>query len=136
MSLADNLGVPVHVIYSRPGKPCVVSFGREQQGIRCEFIIAAAAEAGSSQASMSPQWNATQIRQPPVRNGESMTLGADATGIGWGSDGGMSPARTTRTRDEEPQQEEDLYGEQMQVDEEEEEVPPTQQERYQGIFDF
>ena len=60
-----------------------------------------------------------------------MTLGAEEdAGVGWGDDGGMSPARTTRTRDEE----EDLYGEQMQVDEEEE-VPPTQQERYHGIFD-
>jgi len=61
-----------------------------------------------------------------------MTLGADDAGIGWGDDGVMSPARSTRTRDE--QEEEDLYGEQMQVDEEE--VPPTQQERYQGLFDF
>lgn len=52
-------------------------------------------------------------------------------GVGWGMERGMSPARTTRTRDEE----EDLYGEPMQVEEEEEEVPPTQQERYQGIFD-
>ena len=120
-------------MYSRPGKPCVVSFGREQQGIICEFIIAAAAEAGSSQASVPPQWNTTQARQPSVQNGESMTLGADDAGIGWGDDGVMSPARSTRTRDE--QEEEDLYGEQMQVDEEEE-VPPTQQERYQGIFDF
>jgi len=64
-----------------------------------------------------------------------MTLGVEDAGIGWGDDGGMSPARTTRTREEEEHEEEDLYGEQMLVDEEEE-VPPTQQERYQGIFDF
>ena len=121
-------------MYSRPGKPCVVSFGREQQGIICEFIIAAAAEAGSSQASVPTQWNTAQVRQPSVQNGESVTLGAEDAGIGWGDDGGMSPARTTRTRDEQEEEEEDLYGEQMQVDEEE--VPPTQQERYQGIFDF
>jgi hypothetical protein len=52
-------------------------------------------------------------------------------GIGWGSERGMSPARTAQTRD----QEEDLYRGQMDLDDEEEEVPPTQQERYQGIFD-
>jgi hypothetical protein len=50
--------------------------------------------------------------------------------MGWGADGGMTPARTTREEEEE----DDLYGDPMQVDEEEE-VPPTQQERYQGIFD-
>jgi hypothetical protein len=50
----------------------------------------------------------------------------DEDGVGWGMDGGMSPTRTTM-RDEE-----DLYGEPTQEDEE---VPPTQQERYQGIFD-
>ena len=90
---------------------------------------------GSSQASVSPQWHSTPIRQPSVQNGESMTLGVEDAGIGWGDDGGMSPARTTRRREEEEHEEEDLYGEQMLVDEEEE-VPPTQQERYQGIFDF
>ena len=68
----------------------------------------------------------------PVQNGGSMTLGTDDTGIGWGDSGGMSPARTTRTREEE---DEDLYGEPMPVDDEEE-VPPTPQERYHGIFDF
>jgi hypothetical protein len=52
-------------------------------------------------------------------------------GLGWGVDRPMSPARTSRTRDEE----EDIYGEPMQMDEEEEEIPPTQQERYQGIFE-
>ena len=62
-----------------------------------------------------------------------MTLGTDDAGIGWGDNGGMSPARTTRTREEE---DEDLYGEAMPADEEEDEVPPTQQERYHGIFDF
>ena len=50
----------------------------------------------------------------------------DEDGVGWGMDGGMSPARTTMATDE------DLYGEPMLEDEE---VPPTQQERYQGIFD-
>lgn len=54
-------------------------------------------------------------------------------GIGWGSERAMTPARTSRTRQEE---EEDLCMEQMHLEEEEEEVPPTQQERYQGIFDL
>jgi hypothetical protein len=45
-------------------------------------------------------------------------------------EGEMSPARTTRTEDNE------ISGEPMQLEEEEEEeIPPTQQERYQGIFD-
>jgi hypothetical protein len=51
VSLAENLSVPIHVMYSRPGKPFVVSFGREPAGIICEFIIAAATEAGSSHSS-------------------------------------------------------------------------------------
>ena len=97
----------------------------------CEFIIAAASEAGSSQSSVPTQWNTTQVRQPSVNIGESMTHDAEDAGVGWGDEGVMSPARTTRGRDEE----EDLYGDQMQGDEEEE-VPATQQERYQGIFDF
>jgi len=79
----------------------------------CEFVIAAAAEVGSTQ----------NTPQRPQFEQESM---ADEDRVGWGMDGGMSPARTTMTRDE------DLYDEPMLEDEE---VPPTQQERYQGIFD-
>jgi hypothetical protein len=54
----------------------------------------------------------------------------DNGSVGWGMTREMSPARTARTRDES----DDLYGEPMRI-EEEEEVPPTQQERYQGIFE-
>jgi hypothetical protein len=49
----------------------------------------------------------------------------------WDMQKAMSPARSSRMREEE----EDIYGEPMQMEEEEEEVPPTQQERYQGIFE-
>lgn len=91
-------------------------------GIACEFVIAAAAEVSSAQSS---RWNTPQ--QSVRYQSEQQEVMVDEDGVGWGMDGGMSPARTTMTRDEE-----DLYGEPM---EEEEEVPPTQQERYQGIFD-
>ena len=93
-------------------------------------MIAAAAEATSTQSS-NFEWN-TPVRQPFVRQTSVHAENTMEEGVGWGTDNGMSPARTTRTRDEE----EDLYGEPMQVEEEEEEeVPPTQQERYQGIFE-
>ena len=91
-------------------------------GIACEFVIAAAAEVSSAQSS---RWNTPQ--QSVRYQSEQQEVMVDEDGVGWGMDGGMSPARTTMTRDKE-----DLYGEPM---EEDEEVPPTQQERYQGIFD-
>src|SRR5271154_4682737 len=94
------LNTPIHVKCSRPGKPCVVSFGSEQQGILCEFIIAAADNTGPSQASVPAQWNTTHVRQPSVQNGRSMILSAEDAGIGWGLDGGTIRARSMSTRDE------------------------------------
>jgi hypothetical protein len=133
VSLAENLGVPIHVLYSKPGKPCIVSFGREDLGVACEFVIAAAAELNSTQSSsVETRWSNARSRQTSVRATEEPMVIDNQDGIGWGSERGMSPARTARTRDEE----EDLYGGQMRLEEEEEEEgPPTQQERYQGIFD-
>lgn len=63
---------------------------------------------------------------------ERMVVDEEAA-MGWGDDRGMSPARSSRIRQN---GDEDLYGESMHLEEEEEEVPPTQQERYQGIFDI
>jgi hypothetical protein len=118
-------------MYSRPGKPFIISFGREPAGIICEFIIAAATEAGSSHSSnIETRWE-MQTRQSSVQREKNTTESGGDGAVGWGVERGMSPARTMRTRDEE---EEDLYGEPMHLDDEEE-VPPTQQERYQGIFD-
>jgi len=132
MSLAENLGVPVQASYSTPGKPFVISAERDTSGISCEFIIATTSESGSTQSSgVTTRWN-TQVRQPSVQKEERVTVDEEEATVGWGAERGMSPARTSRTRDEE---EEDLYGDPMQM-EEEEEVPPTQQERYQGIFDI
>jgi hypothetical protein len=122
--------VPIEVLYSKPGKPCVVSFGRETPGITCEFIIATAAEPGSAQASGVPIQPNSQTRARSVQREEDETNNEEDAGVGWGVEGAMSPARTAKTRDEE---DEDLYGERM-GEEEDEEVPPTQQERYQGIF--
>lgn len=105
-------------------------------GIICEFVIAAASE-GSSQSS-SVQIRSSALSEQPVRQPSTQfeedpyeDSGFDLAGVGWGRERGMSPARTTGIRDEEG--EEDLYGDPMQGVEDE--VPPTQQERYQGIFD-
>lgn len=124
------MGVPIHVLYSKPGKPCVVSFGQEAHGIICEFIIAAAADAGSMQSSPVQIQGSAQTRHTSICPEQDMMEDGNDGGVGWGMEGHMSPARTTRPRDEE---DEGLYGGQMQLDEEE--VPPTQQERFQGIFD-
>lgn len=134
VSLAENLGVPIHVLYSKPGKPCIVSFAREDLGVTCEFVIAAAAELNSTQSSsIDTRWSNARSRQMSARATEEPMAVDNQDGIGWGSERAMSPARTARTR----QEEEDLYGEQMHLEpDQEEEVPPTQQERYQGIFDI
>jgi hypothetical protein len=132
VSLAENLGVPIHVLYSKPGKPCIVSFSREDLGVACEFVIAAAAELNSTQSSsVETRWSNARSRQTSARATEEPMAVDNQDGIGWGSERGMSPARTARTREED----EDLYRGQMHLEEEEEEVPPTQQERYHGIFD-
>ena len=122
-------------MYSRPGKPCIVSFAREDLGVVCEFVIAAATELNSTQSSSldARSTNNAQSRQISTRATEEPMMVDNQDAIGWGSERAISPARTSRTREED---EEDLYGEQMHLEEEEEEVPPTQQERYQGIFDI
>jgi len=122
-------------MYSRPGKPCIVSFAREDLGVVCEFVIAAATELNSTQSSSldTRLTNNAQSRQISTRATEEPMMVDNQDAIGWGSERAISPARTSRTREED---EEDLYGEQMHLEEEEEEVPPTQQERYQGIFDI
>jgi hypothetical protein len=134
VSLAENLGVPVQARYSTPGQPFVINLDRKGEGITCEFIIATTAESGTTQSSgVQTLWN-TQIRHPSMQReheGEERMMVEEEATIGWGNDRDMSPARTSRV----PQDEEDLYGESMHLDEDEE-VPPTQQERYQGIFDI
>jgi hypothetical protein len=136
VSLAENLGVPIRVLYSKPGKPCIVSFAREDLGVACEFVIAAAVELNSTQSSsVETRWSNARSRQTSARTTEEPMAVDNQDGVGWGSERGMSPARTAQPREEE----EDLYQAQMHLDEEEEEeeeVPPTQQERYQGIFDI
>lgn len=135
MSLAENLGVPVQAFYSTPGQPFVINLDRKVDGITCEFVIATSAESGASQLSGVQTLLDTQIRRPSIQRDhqseERMMVDEDMT-MGWGDDRGMSPARSSRTRQN---GEEDLFGEPMHL-EEEEEVPPTQQERYQGIFDI
>jgi len=128
-------------MYSKPGKPCIVSFAREDLGVVCEFVIAAATELNSTQSSSldTRLTNNAQSRQTSAHATEEAMMVDDQEmmvdnqdGIGWGSERAISPARTSHAREED---EEDLYGEQIHREEEEEEVPPTQQERYQGIFD-
>jgi hypothetical protein len=132
--------VPVNVAYSTPGKPLLINFECDSPGICCEFIIATTSDSGSAQSSgIQTRWTtqsrqqSVQSRQPSVQNEERMMMDEEDTGLGWGVERAMSPARTSRTREEE---EEDLYGDPMRVEDEEEEVPPTQQERYQGIFEI
>ena len=127
--------MPVQAFYSTPGQPFLISLDRVAEGISCEFILSTIPDAGASQSSgMQTLWN-TQIRQPSMQRDQQtndrMVVDEEAT-VGWGDERGMSPARTSRTRQDE---EEDLYGDTMQM-EEDEEVPPTQQERYQGIFNI
>jgi hypothetical protein len=125
--------VPILVLYSKPGKPCIVSFAREDLGVTCEFVIAAAAELNSTESSsVETRWSNSRLQQTSARATEEPMAVDNDEGIAWGVERGMSPARTAYTRGEE----EDLYGAQMQLIEEEEQVPPTQQERYQGIFDI
>ena len=126
----------MEVLYSKPGKPCCVTFDRETLGIACEFIIAVASEGLSQSPSVQMLSNTPagqQMRQPSAQSEEQdYDNGFDEAGVGWGMEMGMSPARTTEVRKGDG--DDDLYDEPMQ-EVEEEEVPPTQQERYQGIFD-
>lgn len=129
--------MPLLVSYSRPGKPCVVTFERESQGIECEFVMATITEIGSRETSTVPTRAGSQV-QPPRSREVSMVIDGHGDGhgngqedeMGWGAGGTMSPARSPERYDDE-----DIYGEPMQEDVQEE-VPPTQQERYQGLFDI
>ena len=135
-------------MYSNPGKPFIISVDKEPSGIRCEFLIATVSDGGPSVTSSIPtKWN-TQSRQgsiarqasvqreqsiqkqAPVQREEPMMVDNDSN-IGWGVDREMSPARSAKPIEDE----EDIYGEPMQMDQDDEEIPPTQQERYQGIFE-
>ena len=139
----------MHAMYSNPGKPLVIAVDKEQSGISCEFIIATMSDSGSSESSSVPtRWN-TQSRQTSVQRQssvqtkpsaqtqnsahreDSMAVDDEDGNVSWGVEREMSPARSSRPREEE----EDLYGEPMQTEEDDEEIPPTQQERYQGIFE-
>lgn len=141
MTLGDSLGVSAQVCYSSAGKPLIVSLERQSPGISCEFVIATSGEGGRSSRSQSPSVQtilsariredslAQRARQMSVQ--EEQGRGEDEEiGVGWSGSGQMSPARTTSRL------EEDLYGDPRGMDGEEEEIPPTQQERYQGIFDL
>jgi hypothetical protein len=132
-------------MYSSPGKPFIISVEKETPGISCEFIIATMSDGGSTDSSSVPtRWN-TQPRQAsvqrqssaqreqsvlgqtPAQREEPMVLDTVAD-VRWGLDREVSPARGTI------EEEGDLYGEPIQM-EDDEEIPPTQQDRYQGIFD-
>jgi hypothetical protein len=140
MALGDSLGVSAQVFYSSAGKPLIVSLERQRPGISCEFVIATSGEGGRSSRSQSPSVQtrlsariredslAQRARQMSVQ--EEQGRGDEEMGVGWSGSGQMSPARTTRSG-----LEEDLYGDPRGMDGEEE-IPPTQQERYQGIFDL
>lgn len=137
MALGDSLGVAARVFYSSPGKPFIVALERESPGISCEFVIATSGEAGRSQSPSVQTRLSAQIRQPSLPQQsrqpsvqQDERRGDEEVGVGWNASGQMSPARTTSNG-----LEVDLYGDQMVMDGEEE-IPPTQQERYQGIFDF
>jgi len=111
----------------------VITFERESQGIECEFVMATITEVGSRETSTVPTRAGSQVQ--PARSREvSIVIDGHGNGqedeIGWGAGGTMSPARSPDRYDDE-----DIYGEPMQEDMEEE-VPPTQQERYQGLFDI
>ena len=142
MGLGDSLGVSAQVFYSSAGKPLIVSLERQSPGISCEFVIATSGEGARSSRSQSPSVQtilsariredslAQRARQRSVQ--EEQGRGEDEEmGVGWSGSGQMSPARTTRSG-----LEEDFYGDPRGMDGEEEEIPPTQQERYQGIFDL
>ena len=138
MALGDSLGVEARVFYSSAGKPFIVALERERPGISCEFVIATSGEAGESQSPSVQTRLSAQIRQPSLPQQQSRQQsvqederrGDEEVGVGWSASGQMSPARTTSNH-----LEVDLFGDQMVMDGDEE-IPPTQQERYQGIFDF
>jgi hypothetical protein len=111
---------------------------RADQGISCEFIVATASDSRSRDNSVLTKWSHTSSVRgtTPASRGITPTRGES---VGWGEMGGMSPAREAKMS---VLEEEDIYrdeesgfGDVMEVDEGEE-VPPTQQERYQGIFDM
>ena len=136
MALGDSLGVEARVFYSSAGKPFIVALERERPGISCEFVIATSGEAGGSQPPSVQTRLSAQIRQPslPQQQSRQQSVQEDErrveVGVGWSASGQMSPARTTSN-----DLEVGLFGDQMVMDGDEE-IPPTQQERYQGIFDF
>jgi hypothetical protein len=137
ISLGDSLGVSAHAFYSTARKPFIIALQRENPGISCEFVIATSGEAGASQSPSVQTRLSAQIRQPslqqqtprnPVQEDETR-VEEEEIAVRWSASRQMSPARTAGNG-----LEEDLYGDQMTMDEEEE-ILPTQQERYQGIFD-
>ena len=134
MSLAENLGVSVRVLYSIPGKPCGVIFERDSLGISCEFVIAAAAEISSTESSgvRSPSFP-----QMPSIDTQDRKEDAQPAGVTWGGERQISPAQSIRPPQTEDEEEGGFVGDGLQMDyDEEEEIPPTQQERYQGIFNW
>ena len=124
MSLGESLNVPIHIMYSTPGQPFLVSMVRESPGISCEFVIATMSDSAASESSV-PTRLSSQSQPPPVHEQPEMVEDVGGS-LGWGEQEGMSPAKGV---------DDDVYGEQMIMDDGEDEVPPTQQETYHGIFD-